>query len=108
MSKSPLALYKETAKKFGVTEAMQVPDVAKLSFVRSQVQEQQSIINRLLVDLTLSYLHAENAKDENTKAAYTNKASGYENDLRQLVATLSIDLELLAELEPLTQDNTQV
>lgn len=107
MSKSPLEIYKETAKKFGVTEEMQVPDIAKLTFVRAQVQEQQAIINRLLVDLTISYIHLDNAKDQQTTTAYRNKASSYESDLFQMVATLNVDLQLLSELEPLVQSNQE-
>ena len=99
MSTSPLSLYNENAKKYGITEEMQVPNVAKLGFVRSQVQEQQSIINRLLVDVSITQTHLDNAKDEQTQEAYSKKVGEYGGDLRQLVSALKINLELLKELE---------
>lgn len=99
MSKSPLTIYKEAAKSFGLTEDQLVPDVAKLSFVRTQEAEQKTIINRLLVDLTMSRIHQAEAKDDATKSAYEGKARGYENDIRQLVASLNVAQQLVEELE---------
>lgn len=97
--KSPLTTYKEQAKEFNITEDKQIPGVAKLNFARTQVQEQQQIINRLLVDLTMTLIQAESAKDDNTKSAYEGKATGYRNDLRQLTASLDIVSALVKELE---------
>ena len=97
--KSPLATYKQNATKFGITAEHNVEDVAKLTFAREQAQQMQHLINRLLFDLATTAIHLEDAKDENTKAAYRQKTSDYERDLRQTKSALDIALELVKELE---------
>lgn len=96
---TPLTTYKEVAKKFGITDEHNMSDVGKLAFAREQAQQMQHITNRLLFDITTTRVHLESAKDENTKAAYTQKANEYERDLRQSKSALDVALELVKELE---------
>jgi hypothetical protein len=95
---SPLTLVEEVAKAFKVTGDKRVHPRQQRAYVESQVQEQALIINRLLVDCAKAKSDIADAKDENTKAAYTNKLAGYEGDLRQLSTTLDFFLELQKEL----------
>lgn len=97
--KSPLTVYKEVAKEFGVTADKNVEDVAKLTFARSQAQEQQHIINRLLFDIAMARIRMADAKDSTTIAAHQRKSNEFEADLRQLVVTVGLSLAMVKELE---------
>lgn len=96
--KSPLAIYVETAKQFNITADKQVHIRQKLAFAEAQVQEMQMVANRLLFDVVTTKLHLEDAKDDNTKAAYEGKLRGYENDLRQMSQNLDTALIIYKEL----------
>lgn len=97
--KSPLTIYKEEAKRLGVTEKMYIPTVAQLNHVRSQVQEQQAILNRALTDLAYAKTHIENLKDTQTKSAYQTKINDFEADAVNMIDRLNIMLPLLKELD---------
>ena len=96
---SVLKTYEEQAKKFGITDAHNVPVVARLAFAREQQQQMQAMVNRLLFDLSTTEIHKLSAKDETTKAAYSQKGDQYANDLRQTKSALDIAIELVKELE---------
>lgn len=95
---SPQALVEEVAKEFKVTKDKRVHSRQQRAYVDSQVNEQQLIINRLLVDCAKAKHDMAGAKDDTTKAAYVNKLANYEGDLRQLSTTLDFFLELQKEL----------
>lgn len=102
--KSPLSLYNETAKQFGITDEKQVHLRQKQSFATTQVDEMKAVANRLLFDIASTKCHMDTAKDDNTKAAYEGKLRGYENDLRQMSASLDYALALDKELAEIKVD----
>ncbi len=101
--KSPLSLYNETAKQFGITDEKQVNLRQKQSFATTQVQEMQAIANRLLFDIAATRCHLETAKDDNTKSAYEGKLRSYENDLRQMSSSLDYAIAIAKEFDALGQ-----
>ena len=94
-----LSIYDSNVKKYGVKENMNVPRVAMLTFAREQQQQMQHIVNRYLFDLTVSEINENNAKDDNTKEAYRQKAAEYAATVKQTVKSLEIVNELVKELE---------
>ena len=100
-----LERYNETAKELGITEDMNVPVVARLGFAREQATQMKSIVNRSLFDLTMAYSAMENAKDENTVAAYKDNISKHERELRQTRDALALTNALVAELEAIVAEN---
>lgn len=96
--KTPLEYYKEVAKEFGIVDDYNVPPVAKLSWAQEQVVQQRQIINRLLTDAATASAQKDTAKDPDTVTAYRKKIDGYKDDLRQLVAGVKINLQLIEEL----------
>ncbi len=101
--KSPLKKYREVASKFGISAEYNLEVVGMLSFAREQAIQMQHIVNRLLFDITTSYLRMEDSKDDSTKAAYLKKANEYESDLRQTKAALDVALPFIKELEDLVE-----
>lgn len=95
---SPIELYEKVAKQFKITDGKLVHPRQMKAYVESQIQEQSLIINRLIVDAARSHADIADAKDDTTKAAYENKLSGFENDLRQLSKTLDFFIELSKNL----------
>lgn len=97
--KTPLTVYTEQAKDLGITDELNVPMIARLSFVREQGQQMAQVVNRLLYDLALTELGLQAAKDDTTKAAIEQQKAKYINDLRQTRDSLIPTLELVKELE---------
>ena len=98
MAQSPLSIYQEIVKEFGVTDEHNVSPVGKLTYVQEQVQQQKAILNRLLFDLTTSIYNQNEAKDETTKDAHGQKGDSYRNDIRQIHAAIKTNLQLIDEL----------
>lgn len=98
MSKSPLALFNETAEQFNVTAEKQIHIRQKLAYIDEQVQSMQFLINRLLCDIVTTKLAATDAKDPTTLAAIEGKQREYERDLRQTSMALEHHLALQTEL----------
>lgn len=96
--KSPLSYYKEVAEEFGIIDDYNVSPVGKLSWVQEQVVQQRQIIHRLLTDISTAASQKDKAKDPDTITAYRKKIDGYKDDLRQLVAGVRVNLELIEEL----------
>lgn len=96
---SPLSLYNEVAKDFNITANKQVHPRQKKAFVESQIQEQQLIINRLLVDTAMARKNVSESKDDTVRAAHQKKVSQYEDDLRQLTKTLDFFIEFKSNLD---------
>ena len=100
-----LEQYNQIADRHKITEELNVPLVARLGFAREQSNQMKQIVNRLVFDLTMTYVRMEAAKDEDTKAAYLNKISEYERDLRQTRDGLVSANELVGELEAIVAEN---
>lgn len=94
---SPLAIYNETAERFGITDKKQVHIRRKLAFVEEQVQAMQEVCNRLLCDIVATTCALGEAKDENTKAAIEGKLRQYEGDLRQTAPAMEYYIKLKDE-----------
>ena len=90
--------YKAILREFGVTDEDTVSPVGKMTYVQEQVGQQRAIINRLLFDMTTSKIHMEAAKDDISKDAHRKKFADYLNDLRQLLVSVRINLQLVDEL----------
>lgn len=101
---TPLFFYNETAKQFGITEEKQVHLRQKQAYATAQVDEMKAITNRLLADIASTKCHMDTAKDDNTKAAYEGKLRTYENDLRQMSASLEYAIALSKELDAVKAD----
>jgi len=99
-----LERYNQIADKHKITEELNVPPVARLGFVREQANQMKQIVNRLVFDLTMTAVRMDEAKDEDTKAAYLNKVSEYERDLRQTRDGLVSANELVSELEAIVAE----
>lgn len=96
---SPLSIYNQVAEEFKITDEKNVAPIARLNFAREQADQMRHIANRLIFDITTTRLHAADVKDEQTKAAYAQKGSKYENDLRQTSDSLDKTLALVKEFE---------
>lgn len=96
--KSPLVAYNAAAKEFGITPEKQLHIRQKMQFAETQVQEMQAVTNRLLFDIAATMCHLDTAKDDNSKAAYEGKLRGYQNDLRQMSASLDYAILIQKEL----------
>ncbi len=91
---TPLELYEQVAKDFGVTEDKQLHSRQKQAFIESQVGEIKAVINRLVVDTAKSRQDLADAKDDATKGAYQKKVGEFETELRQFVKTLDFFQQL--------------
>ena len=98
MAQSPLSIYKEVLQECGVREEVNVPPVARLTYVQEQAQQQKAILNRLLFDLATAVYNQNESKDDTTKHAHRQKADGFRNDIRQIKTALEINLTLIDEL----------
>ena len=95
---TPLDTYKATLKEFGVTEEFDVPGVAKVTFIQTQINEQKQILNRLMFDYTIASIHQSMATDDQVKDAHRKKADDFRGDVRQIVGALKVNLELISGL----------
>ncbi len=98
---SPVSQYDKVAKEFNVVGDKCVPTEVKLRFAREQATEQASICNRLIFDIVTTNIYLDAAKDDTTMAAYAQKLAGYQNDLRQMSASLGISLSFVDDYEDL-------
>lgn len=96
---SPLAIYNQVAEEFKITDEMNVALVSRRNFAKEQAEQMQHIVNRLLFDISMTRIHGESAGDVATKAAYSQKAAQYENDLRQTRDSLEVALALAADFD---------
>ncbi len=95
---SPLAKYKEVAKKFNFGEGKEVPDEIKQSFIQDQINEMRSICNRLIIDIVGAHAGMAEAKDETSRSAYLSAIANQESDLRQYSKKLDTLITLNQEL----------
>lgn len=100
-----LERYNKIAERLGITDDLNVSPIARLGFAREQANQMKMICNRLVFDLTMTNVRMDEAKDEDTKAAYLNKISEYERDLRQTRDGLKSANELVKELEKVVSED---
>lgn len=93
-----LDVYKDIVEEFKVTVSDTVSPVGMMTYVQEQAGQQKAIINRLLFDMTTARIAMEAAKDDLAKDAHRKKFDDYRNDLRQLLAAVRINLQLIDEL----------
>ena len=98
MSTSSIEIYKQSLKEFGITEEVDVPAVAKITFVQDQIGEQRKILNRLVIDYTIAKTHEDIATDVQMKDVHRKKADDYKSDIRQILGALKVNLGLIAGL----------
>lgn len=99
-----LEIYNETAENLGITDELNTRPVARLSFAREQSEQMKMLVNRLLFDLTMTKSRMNLAQDDDSRAAYAQKVSEYERDLRQTREGLKVALELVKELESVVNE----
>lgn len=96
--KSPLAVYKEVIKEFGVDDDETVTPFGMMTYLQEQVGQQKAIINRLLWDTVTTRVHQAEAKDAKTIDAYRKKVDDYKADLLQLLDGIRVNIKLIEEL----------
>lgn len=96
--KSPLDVYKEVVKEYGVKDEQTVSPVGKLTYIQEQLGQQRAVINRLLFDIATAQYHMENAKDPIVKDAHRKKSDDFKNDLRSLLGASEVNIKLIDEL----------
>lgn len=95
--KSPLALDKETVKKYKITEDVDVPPVVKLSFLQNQLQELQQMQWRSRVDI----LHATRlteSENEVLKNKGLQQLGTHGNEVQQFTGAIKMIKQLIDEL----------
>lgn len=97
--KSPLQLYEEIAKEFGITDEKSLHTRQKIAWFEEQANQQRMVVNRLLGDLAKARMDLESAKDDVSKNAYRKKANDFENDLSQMTGSLGFFIEIVSELK---------
>lgn len=102
---SALQTYLAVAEEFGITDELNQTIPGRLGFAREQSNQMKSIINRLLFDITMAKVKVEEAKDEDTKQAYSAKINEYAGQLRQTRDGLKTTNELVADLEKLLAED---
>ena len=96
--KSPIELYKDVLKEFGIEGALDVHPRLKLAYIEEQIQQQQAILNRLFFDITVATRAYNSAKDPLSKDAHRKKMDNFRNDVWQILEGLKVHLKLSEEL----------
>lgn len=96
--KSPIEIYKDVLKEFGVEGKLDIHPRLKVAYVETQIQEQQSVLNRLFFDTAIAMVAMNSAKDNLSKDAHRKKVDNYRNDIWQIVEGLKVNLKLAEEL----------
>lgn len=95
---SPIKVYKTALKEFNVTEGVNAPTVARLSYIQTQLTEQKAILNRLLFDYVMATVREGDAKDDISKEAHAQNVGKYRGDIRQMISNIQINTQLIDEL----------
>lgn len=96
--KSPLEIYKEILKEYGIEGELDDHPRRKLAYVEEQIQQQRSILIRLLFDSTIATSAMNEAKDKLSKDAHRQKVDKYQNDIYQIVEGLKRHIQIAQEL----------
>ena len=96
--KSPLALDKETAKKYGITEDIDVSPRVKLSFLQTQLTEIQHAMWRARVDIVHATRLTE-SKNETLKNKGFQNMADHVNQVQQFTGAIKMLQDFIKELE---------
>jgi len=95
--KSPLALDKETAKKYGITPELDVSPMIKLSFLETQLQEIQHAMWRARVDIIHATRLTE-SKNETLKNKGFQNMADHVNQVQQFTGAIKMIQDFIVEL----------
>jgi hypothetical protein len=96
--KSPLALDKETIKKYGITEDIEVSPIVKLSFLQTQLTEIQHAMWRARVDIVHATRLTE-SKNETLKNKGFQNMADHVNQVQQFTGAIKMLQDFIKELE---------
>lgn len=86
---SPLKTYKEVAKKYGVTKAIDLSPMAKLSYLETQKTEIQHALWRSLTD-SIHATRLRQSDNEILKAKGNNNYATHVNEVQQFVGAIEM------------------
>lgn len=95
--KSPLALDKETVKKYNITEEVEVSPVAKMSFLQDQLEQIKAMHWRARVDM----LHAKRLQEDPNPTLSEkglSNMSTHRNEVEQSIGAIRMIRQLIEEL----------
>lgn len=95
---SPLAVYNELLKKYGINEDIEPSKIALLSYTETQKEEIKHTITRSLVD-ALHATRLQQSENEVLKAKGNNNYAQHVNELQQLVDAVKMLDTIAAELK---------
>jgi hypothetical protein len=95
--KSPLALDKETVKKYGITEDLDVPPVVKMTFLQEQLGQLQHMQWRSRVDIMHATRLTE-SENEVLKNKGLQNLGQHVNEVQQSVGAIKMIKTLIDEL----------
>lgn len=96
--KSPLALDKETAKKYGITKDLDVSPMIKLSFLETQLQEIQHAMWRARVDIIHATRLTESTNETLKNKGYQNMAD-HVNQVQQFTGAIKMIKNFIDEIK---------
>lgn len=96
--KSPLALDKETVKKYGITPELDVSPMIKLSFLETQLQEIQHAMWRARVDIVHATRLTE-SKNETLKNKGFQNMADHVNQVQQFTGAIKMIQDFIVELK---------
>ena len=96
--KSPLAVDKATAKKYGITSDIDVSPMLKLSYLQTQYEEIQHQLWRSRIDAVHATRLAE-SENEVLKAKGNNNYASHVNEVQQFVGALHMLNLMISELK---------
>ncbi len=95
--KSPLALDKETIKKYGITKDLDVTPMVKLSFLETQLQEIQHAMWRARVDIVHATRLTESSNETLKNKGFQNMAD-HVNQVQQFTGAIKMIQDFIVEL----------
>lgn len=96
--KSPLAVDKETIKKYGVTKDIEVSPMLKVSFLETQLQEIQHAMWRARVDIIHATRLTESENDTLKNKGFQNMAD-HINQVQQFTGAIKMIKAFIEELK---------
>jgi len=96
--KSPLAIDKDTIRKYEITEAIDVSPMMKLSFLETQFQEIQHAMWRARVDMIHATRLTESSNETLKNKGFQNM-SDHVNQVQQFTGALKMLLVMIEELK---------
>jgi hypothetical protein len=96
---SPLKADQATIKEFGIDKNVDVDDVFKLNFARTQRDEIQKALWRERIDLIVAQYQVAQADDEGIKVQHQSKVAEKKMLIKQFVRSVQVLNELISELE---------